>query len=200
MTRIPVVLLFTLACASSLALGDEPKSSPGLVIVTADTGTRITIEPSAVLRIRGITASEQVLHPEAATLIDYAVTLYARDKPEVVVEMIAAGKDALKLGKLVLPNGAPLWFDGRRAQGPLPIPPDYRKHSVNSALSIAGRVQYVRSSPAEVFNVLSEIRGSTLPFTQSAARGSLTEAERAALEKRLTWDADIPEFNPGPRH
>lgn len=193
--RLEAIAACALVLLPASGFAEDAPPTPKLVTLVSDTGDRFAIEPGSVVRIRGTTDSEQTLHPGAATLIDYVVTVYSRDRPEAVVALIVSGDTGTKIGRLTLPNGLPLWFDGRRAQGPLPIPPDYRRHGINSALNIAGRIQFVRSAPAEVFNVLTAIKGGALPFTQSPQGANGADAARKALAGKPKWDDTVPELS-----
>jgi hypothetical protein len=51
------------------------------------------------------------------------------------------------IAPLILPGGAPIWFDVKKAEGPIRTTPFERQDGVRSAMMLAGRQQYLSSSP-----------------------------------------------------
>jgi hypothetical protein len=51
------------------------------------------------------------------------------------------------IAQLILPGGAPIWFDVKKAEGPIRTTPFERQDGVRSAMMLAGRQQYLSSSP-----------------------------------------------------
>jgi hypothetical protein len=51
------------------------------------------------------------------------------------------------IAQLIPPGGAPIWFDVKKAEGPIRTTPFERQDGVRSAMMLAGRQQYLSSSP-----------------------------------------------------
>jgi hypothetical protein len=166
-----------------------------IVKLTGDTGAQIELETEAVVRIRRMADSERDFH-EAATRIDYAFTVYAKEEPDVVVKAVTTVQGGLTtLGKLTLPNAWPVWFNGKEAEGPFPIPASMKKDGIQSALTIGGKIQYVRNGPQEVRDVIAANQGKVLPLPPEAMR-SAREANKveSSIASKGVWDADVPEL------
>ena len=91
-----------------------------IITLTAADAGQVQLKTSEIERIRRMTDSERDFH-EANTRVDYAHTVYAKEQPENVALLVAAN-GVPTLGRLLLPNGWPVWFDAGKARGPLPVP------------------------------------------------------------------------------
>ena len=172
-----------------------------IVKLTGDSGAQIELDTEAIVRIRRMTDSERGLH-NANTRVDQALTVYVKEEPDAVVQNVMTVPGGLTtFGKLILPNSWPLWFNGKLAQGPFPVPPSLKKDGIQSALNIGGQIQYVRNGPQEVHDVIAANQGKVLPLPPE---GMFSAEETSKLHTWLApkgiWDADVPELRiPMPR-
>jgi hypothetical protein len=165
-----------------------------IITLTADDAGQVQLKTSEIERIRRITDSERDLH-EATTRVDYAHTVYAKEEPEKVALLVAAN-GVPTLGRLLLPNGWPVWFDAGKTRGPLPVPHSAPQDSIKSALEIAGKLQYVRSTPQEVHDLIAAASGNVLPVPRAGTGAARSLEELGA--PRLIWDDDVPELMVAP--
>jgi hypothetical protein len=161
------------------------------IILTAEDSGPIHLKTSEIERIRRMTDSERDAH-DATTRIDYAHTVYAKEQPENVALLVAAN-GVPTLGRLLLPNGWPVWFDARKARGPLPVPHSAPQDSIHSALEIGGKLQYVRSTPQEVHDLIETAQGNVLPIPRAIGERGARSAQELQAPRDI-WDADVPEL------
>jgi hypothetical protein len=97
------------------------------------------------------------------------------------------------LGKLVLPDGSPVWFNAGAAQGPMPLPPERLRDGVHSGMILGSKLQYLASTPEEVRDELIAKGGDALPVP--AAFENLPLREQANAKSRIVpmnvWDSDL---------
>jgi hypothetical protein len=97
------------------------------------------------------------------------------------------------LGKLVLPDGSPVWFNAGAAQGPMPLPPERLQNGVRSGMILGSQLQYLASTPEEVRDELIAKGGDALPLP--AAFDSLPQREQTIARSRVApmkvWDSDL---------
>ena len=86
------------------------------------------------------------------------------------------------LGKLLLPDGSPVWFNAGAAQGPMPLPPERLQNGVRSGMILNNKLQYLSSTPEEVRAELLAKGGDALPLP--AAFDSLPPPERQQSQNR----------------
>ena len=162
-----------------------------VITLIGDDGNETKVETAAISRIRGILPAERALH-EASTRIDQAFIQFVRDAPRAVADLVKPGFPALT--ELALPNGAPVWFDGSKAKGPLPVPLSEAPRGTRSALTIGNKTQFVSSSPQEVHDRIAAARGTALPVPDPARRTpqSASPELQEWLAPENVWDADVP--------
>ncbi len=139
------------------------------------------------------------MHPQGATRIDYSGPLYVRDEAATLIGAVKSPGRLTTLGELIMPNGMSIWFDGRRSQGPHPIPSGFGGTGINSALTIAGRIQYVRNPPEEVYKVIAANQGLALPFDAGPDLAQTrSESDEDSAAPATAWDSDVPELAVSP--
>ena len=117
--------------------------------------------------------------------------MLVREPPAAVATLVQG--NLASLGKLLLPDGSPVWFNAAAAQGAMPLPPDMLQSGVRSAMMLGNKLQYLASRPEEVRDELLAKGGDALPIP--AAFESLPPREQAMARSRVApmkvWDADI---------
>ena len=131
-----------------------------MIALTAPDGTTINIDGEMVIRIRRAISGESISEG-ARTRIDWVQMQLVTEPPE---EVAAAVKEVLdSLVFLTSRDGTRIWFNGRKATGPLRLTPSQRDGVVQSAIKIMGYRQYVVESDDEVRQLLRESGGTVLP-------------------------------------
>jgi hypothetical protein len=117
--------------------------------------------------------------------------MLVREPPAEVATLVEGSLTSL--GKLLLPDGSPVWFNAGAAQGPMPLPPDMLQGGVRSAMMLGNKLQYLASTPEEVRAELLSKGGDALPIP--AAFESLPLREQAVARSRVApmkvWDSDL---------
>jgi hypothetical protein len=151
--------------------------------------TQLTLD--SIFRIRGLLDFERRQHA-ASTRIDCGFILYVREAPEAVAARLqpVSGR-ASRFGRLIAPNGTPIWFQGRLAQGPLPVSALDRKNGIMSALTIAHQTQFVRNSPEEVHALLDALGGEAIAMTPDRPQ-KVPGAAAIEMPARLSWESPLP--------
>lgn len=151
--------------------------------------TQLTVD--SIVKIRGLLEFERRLHA-ASTWIDCGIILYVRETPEEVAACLKPAPGRLRrFGRLIAPNGLPVWFQGRLARGPLPVSALDRKNGIMSALAIAGQTQFVRNSAEEVQALIDALGGKALTVTREMPQ-TLSGGGAIEMPARLSWEALPP--------
>jgi hypothetical protein len=77
---------------------------------------------------------------------------------EQVSSLVKAGLSSFT--SLTTSDGSKIWFDAKKAAGPLPIFPSQRKGGVKSSIKIMGYRQFVTETPTQVHHVIEQAGGS----------------------------------------
>jgi hypothetical protein len=165
-----------------------------VIKLTGETGAITEIETAVFLRMRAILNSERQLH-NANTRIDHAFISYVKEQPEAVAALIAATPEQRRtLASLTMLNGQPLWFNGEKAQGPLPIPDSVRQSGARSGVKIGQKVQYVLNTHQEVAEVIGATEGDRLPIPGEGFDARIPEAPPQVTPPApdAVWDPNIP--------
>jgi hypothetical protein len=117
--------------------------------------------------------------------------MLVREPPAEVAALVEGVLTSL--GKLLLPDGSPIWFNAAAAQGPMPLPPEKLQSGVRSGMILGNKLQYLASTPEEVRDELIAKGGDALPVP--AAFESLPLREQATARSRVApmkiWDSDL---------
>jgi hypothetical protein len=157
--------------------------------LTLPNGSEGRLKPAELVRLRRTISSEG--QNGAKARIDWLQTMLVRESPDEVVTLL--GTSLPTLGKLAMPDGSPIWFNAREADGPMPLPPDRLKDGVRSGMILNRRMQFLSSTPEEVRAELMAKAGKALPVpapfeTLSADAQAKARAMTAPME---VWDSDL---------
>ena len=156
--------------------------------LTLPDGSEGRLQANLVIRIRRTISSEG--ERGAKTRIDWVQTMLVREAPETVVTLVEAALPSL--GKLLLPDKSPIWFNALAAEGPLPLPGDKLQEGVMSGMVLGNRLQFLASAPQEVRDEIKARGGNSLPVP--APFKSLSPAEQGKTRSMIAplevWDAD----------
>jgi len=187
-----VVSVSLCLAASSPAVSGEAtnETTPrSFVKLTLPDGSEGRLPPNTVIRIRKTISTENKNGAKAR--IDWLQMMLVRELPADVAARVEGG--LASLGKLVLPDGSPVWFNAEAAQGPMPLPPERLQNGVHSGMMLDNKLQYLASTPEEVRAELIAKGGDALPLP--AEFDNLPPAEQASAKARLApmkvWDSDL---------
>lgn len=193
-----------LAAASPAASGETaPSAADGMpqgaatdvarpnsfIKLTLPDGSEGRLPPNTVIRIRRAISTENKNGAKAR--IDWVQMMLVRESPAEVAGLVEGVLTSL--GKLLLPDGSPIWFNAGAAQGPMPLPPERLQNGVRSGMILGDKLQYLASTPEEVRDELIAKGGEALPVP--AAFESLPLREQATANSRVVpmkvWDSDL---------
>ena len=165
-------------------------STPNSFIkLTLPDGSEGRLPPNTVIRIRKAISTEN--RNGAKARIDWLQMMLVREPPAEVAALVEG--ILTSLGKLLLPDGSPVWFNAGAAQGPMPLPPERLQNGVRSGMILGNKLQYLASTPEEVRDELIAKGGDALPVP--AAFESLPLREQAIAKSRVApmkvWDSDL---------
>ena len=128
---------------------------------TAPNGSAVTVDGSLVVRARRTVSGEYGdENGDARTRIDWAVMSLVT---EPIDEVAAAVKGELpSFTALTGRDGTKIWFDAKRAVGPLPVTPHQAEGGIRSSIKLMSYRQYVTESEDEVRAVIRDAGGSPL--------------------------------------
>jgi hypothetical protein len=150
--------------------------------LTLPDGSEGRLQANTVIRIRRTISSER--ESGALTRIDWIQTMLVKEPPEAVVTLVGAALPSL--GKLLLPDASPIWFNALAAEGPLPLADGKLQNGVLSGMVLGSRLQYLSSSPQQVHDEIAARGGSSLPVPAPFKGG-----ERSVKPLLEVWDSDI---------
>ena len=157
--------------------------------LTLPDGSEGRLPPNTVIRIRKAISTENSNGAKAR--IDWLQMMLVREPPAEVAALVEGSLSSL--GKLLLPDGSPVWFNAGAAQGPMPLPPKTLQNGVRSGMILDNKLQYLASTPEEVRDELIAKGGDALPIP--AAFESLPPGEQAIAKSRVApmkvWDSDL---------
>jgi hypothetical protein len=180
-------LAATSPAASGQATSDTTPRS--FIKLTLPDGSEGRLPPNTVIRIRKTISTENKNGAKAR--IDWLQMMLVRESPAEVAARLEGVLTSL--GKLVLPDGSPVWFNAGAAQGPMPLPPERLQNGVRSGMILGNQLQYLASTPEEVRDELIAKGGDALPLP--AAFDSLPPQDQAIAKSRIApmkvWDSDL---------
>ena len=134
-----------------------------LLTLTRFDGQLVEIPANSVARVRQ--TEKDYDGPNGRSRVDWGSrTDLFNDMPAEIAADVH--KEISTFISLPQPGGKPVWFDGHKASGPVYVPPQKLPGSdaaINSALMIGSRVQYVRSTPDEVYEAIKAQGGNATP-------------------------------------
>ena len=180
-----------LAASSPAASGEAATDTTprSFIKLTLPDGSEGRLPANRVIRIRKTISTENKNGAKAR--IDWLQMMLVREPPAEVATRVEGS--LASLGKLILPDGSPVWFNAAAAQGPMPLPTERLKDGVHSGMILGGQLQYLASTPEEVRTELIAKGGDALPLP--AAFDSLPPGEQETAKARIApmkvWDSDI---------
>ena len=153
--------------------------------LTLPDGSEGRLEPKQVIRIRRALPSES--DRGAKTRIDWIQPMLVRETPEAVVALVAPMLPTL--GKLLMRDRSPIWFNAVYSEGPLPLTSDNLQDGVLSGMSLGNKLQLLASDPQQVFDEISAKGGRLLPVP--APFVSPPTGQRSIAPSMEVWDADL---------
>lgn len=157
----------------------------------------IEVESSSIVRLRQSVSS---LGEKGNSHIDGLAFPDYRDQPADVASRVAA--EVKTFINLHQPGGKPVWFDGKKAQGPIFVPSTNSGSGVGgqakSALKIGGKVQYVNETPDEVYAAIKAQGGKAEPPIKAQAESMAGAAPSAEPTGADVWDAELYAEQPNP--
>jgi len=114
--------------------------------LTLPDGSEGRLPPNTVIRIRKTISTENKNGAKAR--IDWLQMMLVREPPAEVAAQVEGS--LASLGKLLLPDGSPVWFNAGAAQGPMPLPPERLQNGVRSGMMLDNKLQYLASTPEQV--------------------------------------------------
>jgi hypothetical protein len=164
-------------------------SQSSFIKLTLPDGSEGRLPPNTVIRIRKAISTEN--RNGAKSRIDWLQMMLVREAPAEVAALVEGSLTSL--GKLLLPDGSPVWFNAEAAQGPMPLPLERLQNGVRSGMILGNRLQYLASTPEEVRDELIAKGGDALPVP--APFESLPQREQAIATSRIApmkvWDSDL---------
>jgi hypothetical protein len=193
-----------LAATSPAAAGQiAPSAADGMLqraattVTTPNSFIKLTLPdesegrlpPTTVIRIRKTISTENKNGAKAR--IDWLQMMLVREPPAEVAAQVEGS--LASLGKLLLPDGSPVWFNAGAAQGPMPLPPERLQNGVRSGMMLDNKLQYLASTPEQVRDELIAKGADALPVP--AAFESLPPREQEIAKSRVApmkvWDSDL---------
>lgn len=90
--------------------------------------------------------------------MDWEITQLVTEPIDIAAAAIKAELSSFTC--LTTSDGSKIWFDAKKATGPLPISPSQKQGGVRSSIKIMGYRQYVAETPTEVRTVISNAGGT----------------------------------------
>jgi hypothetical protein len=175
--------------ANDLLQGARVTTPGPFIKLTLPDGSEGRLPPNTVIRIRRAISTEN--RNGAKSRIDWVQMMLVREPPAEVATLVEGVLTSL--GKLLLPDGTPVWFNAGAAQGPMPLPPERLQNGVHSGMMLGNKLQYLASTPEEVRDELIAKGGDALPVPAAFER--LPPGEQATATSRIApmkvWDSDL---------
>jgi hypothetical protein len=167
-----------------------------VISFTADDGRPDQLESDTIVRVRRILDSERQQH-NANTKIIWSRDSYAKETPAAFIGLLTSVEGVSKwLGELTMPEGSPVWFNGKLSEGPIRVTPSNMPPGAKSGLLIAGKLQYVANTAQEVQNVVKAKGGTALPVPGDSILELPANAwvrAKGWIAPYEVWDAESPQ-------
>lgn len=130
-----------------------------MIKLTAPDGSTVKIDAASVVRARRTISGERGGdNGNAQTRVDWAIMQLVVEPIEKVAAIIQA--DLASFTNLTTTDGSKIWFDAKKAAGPIPITPSQRQGGVKSSIKIMGYRQFVTETPSKVHDVIEAAGGT----------------------------------------
>ena len=128
--------------------------------LTAEDGSKVKIDGKLVVRARR-TISGESTGKRAQTRIDWVDMQLVEEPLNEVAPKIKAELPTFVM--LTTRDGSNIWFDAKKATGPMPLTPSQKIGGVKSAIKLMSYRQYVRETPDDVRALLAANQGTVVP-------------------------------------
>ena len=129
-----------------------------MLTLTAPDGSPITVDGTLVVRARRTVVGEHHgENSEARTRIDWAIMSLVKEPIEQAAALVKA--ELPSFTALTAQDGSRIWFNAKKAVGPLPITPNQREGGARSSIKIMNYRQYVTETPDQVREVIRTAGG-----------------------------------------
>ena len=129
-----------------------------MLTLTAPDGSTVRIDAARVVRARRtVSGGRGRENGKAQTRLDWEIMQLALEPIEQVASLVKAELSSFTC--LTTSDGSKIWFDAKKAAGPLPITPSQGKGGVKSSIKIMGYRQYVTETPTQVHDVIKQAGG-----------------------------------------
>ncbi|QPC92017.1 hypothetical protein [Mesorhizobium sp. INR15] len=165
-----------------------------MITLTRFDGVAVQIKATDIVRVR---QTEADLGEKGNSRVDGLIIPFYNDIPSAVATAVHA--EVASFISLAQPGGKPVWFNGAKASGPVPVakvdqePMPYGQ--IRSALMIGDKIQYVNNTPDEVYNVILAQGGHAEPPIKSAQHAIEVMATLSTLSLGnagdVIWDAQL---------
>ena len=175
-----------------------------MIKLTRFDGASLEIAAGSIDRVRQTTYNDGPTRKAANSRVDWSPRT---DLFKELAADIAANvkKEVQTFIDLPQPGGEPVWFDGKKANGPVFVSKAQRlAHKVgkiNSALNIAGKVQFTRATPQEVYDAIKAAGGTATPPYDESFIDEIVGELKEWFSPAEIWDAEMysPLGGSGPR-
>ncbi|HEX4297006.1 MAG TPA: hypothetical protein VHZ56_03215, partial [Devosia sp.] len=146
----------------------EDASAGPVITLRRANGTAFPVDATHIERIRAWAPGDEL--PAGTTRVDWLALDYATEDLGTVVKAVLSIVPSFK--SLRSPIGGAVWFDARRAIGPLPVlDKQVDPQKVRSVVRIGTHLQYLASTPDEVVACIRSAGGYPLvPGVAAATR------------------------------
>jgi hypothetical protein len=130
-----------------------------MITLTAPDGTAVSIDAELVVRARRTISGERGGEGgDAQTRVDWEITQLVTEPIDTAAALIKA--ELSSFTSLTTSDGSKIWFDAKKATGPLPVTSSQKQGGVKSSIKIMGYRQYVTETPPEVRTVIANAGGT----------------------------------------
>jgi hypothetical protein len=130
-----------------------------MLTLTAPDGSAVRIDAARVVRARRTVSGESGGdNGNAQTRVDWEIAQLVLEPIEQVASLVKA--ELSSFTSLTTIDGSKIWFDARKATGPLPITPSQGKGGAKSSIKLMGYRQFVTETPTEVHDVIETAGGN----------------------------------------
>ncbi|UVK52135.1 hypothetical protein DBIPINDM_005479 [Mesorhizobium sp. AR02] len=150
----------------------------------------VVVEVKAELIVRVRQTDTAVLKEHGNSRVDGLVVPFYMDLPQAIADAVHA--EIKTFTSLNQPGGKPVWFDGAKASGPVPLTSvngqRLKEGKANSALQIGNAIQLVNNSPQEVFKLISDMGGNAEPPIDNSQIAKIQRLNKADGIETPLWD------------
>lgn len=151
--------------------------------LTLFSGQNVAVDGKKVVRLR-----PGLLHydpPGTNSQVNWSTTSNVRDTTASVASLVQA-EQGPSFTSLHSPEFGEVWFDAKKATGPLYVAPVDRWKGVQSSLEVGGKRQYVTETPQEVYNLIQHCGGTTVPIVDITS--TFVPDDQLAIPEMEVWD------------